>query len=157
MHLNQERLRQKGWSEREIKHAHTILKQAERKTHAHHHLLGEAVFWGVLFLAVLGTVAVSGVWLIPLLTLNTPSVLFPIIIIVGIAFGLLFSVVIKDLDHLTTKHHAIIMITVPITGIISFFTITTMLGGHRGPGILIGLAYTVAFLSPYLFHTMTKG
>ncbi|MBN1275412.1 hypothetical protein JXA12_03910 [Candidatus Woesearchaeota archaeon] len=157
MYINAERLREKGWSEAEIKHAQRIVNKAKRHKHPHHHLLDEAIYWGVLFLAI-GTIIANTYWVIPLFFFSKSTVLYPVIIIMALAYGTLFSHVIKDLEHLERHHHIIFSAAIPITSITSFFLILTRMKDLEAvSGIKHGIAltaviFTIFFILPYLYE-----
>ena len=154
MELHKEQLRAKGWSEEEIKHTHKILKKVKRTKHPHRHLLNDALFWALLLLSMFAAAAIA-YWLIPIMTMLQASVVYPVVFIVGITFGLLFAIVIHDIEHLEKHHHLIVHLLAPIAAIISFFfviTRTNSFGGEQHSAILVGLTYTIGFLAPYTYH-----
>lgn len=161
MDINAERLREKGWSEAEIKHAQKIVSKAKRHKHPHQDLLNETIFWGMLTLAA-GTMVAVTYWIIPLFIFSSSSILYPIIIIIGLTFGVLISHVLKDLDHLKLHHHVILIATLPITGIISFLGIlgkiddAVLLGGTVHNVLLSSIIFIISFLLPYFYHLHHK-
>lgn len=160
MELHPERLKEKGWSKEEIAQTQKILGKIKKRRHPHHKLLGESVFWGLLFL-VIGTIIAVSYWIAPLFIYSQSIILYPILIIVGLTFGMLFSHIIKDLDHLQVHHHIIIHITLPATAIISFVTIlgrinaTALQGVPRG-SFLASVTFIISYFVPYLYHLHTK-
>jgi len=101
--------------------------------------------------------------LIPfLLTLNE-ILLYLVIVIMGLAFGLFFEIIIRDIENLEKKKHIIISILIPSIALISFFVITivannlkTLLGittiAHEP--LLVGTTYAVAFILPYSVYQL---
>lgn len=161
MDINAERLREKGWSEAEIQHAQKIVSRAKRHKHPHQDVLNETIFWGMLILAGSTMVAVT-YWILPLFIISTDSILYPILIIIGLSFGMLINHVIKDLDHLKLHHHIILSATLPIIGLVSFLSVlgriddATALGGNTHSALLSSIVFIVSFLLPYFYHLLQK-
>jgi len=101
--------------------------------------------------------------LIPfLLTLNE-VMLYVVIVIMGLAFGLFFEILVRDIEKLDKKHHIIISILIPSIALISFFVITivannikTMFGikGITHEPLVVGATYAVAFILPYSVYQL---
>ncbi|MFP4523982.1 MAG: hypothetical protein ACLFO2_01515 [Candidatus Woesearchaeota archaeon] len=161
MNVDAARLREKGWSEAEISHAKKVMGKVKRRKHPHTKALDEALFWGLLMLSVFAMASVAYL-IIPLFMFAKSIVLYPTLVGLGIGLGLLFRVVIKDLDHLKTHHHATLTIVTPVTGIAIFiamlgkFTDATALGGVHHSPLLVGLTFAAAFMAPYAYHLLTK-
>ena len=156
MEIDKDKLRAKGWSEEEIKHAHKVISKAKRAKHPHRHALQETVFWALIIASSFAAAAIA-YWFIPILTLFKDSVVYPFTIIIGLAFGLLFSHVMHELEHLERHHHLIIHTIIPLSAIVSFLLVigrTNNFGAEVHNGILIGCTYALSFLSPYIYHTI---
>ncbi|MBD3209453.1 hypothetical protein GF367_03465 [Candidatus Woesearchaeota archaeon] len=161
MRVDAERLREKGWSEAEITHAQGIVTKAKKRRYQHRNALDEAVYWGLLVLSA-GTMVAVAYWIIPLFIFASSKVLYPLLILIGLSFGMLFTVIIKDLDHLKTHHHIILVLIVPITGKISFLALlgsisnAESIGGIAHSPVVAGAAFIISFLAPYLFHLLAR-
>ena len=77
----------------------------------------------------------------------------------GIAFGLLFELLIRTNEHLETKHHIFLSIIIPINAVINIIVI--ILFSNRLEGainiqnpVLIGVVYAVAFILPYSIYQL---
>lgn len=158
MKITKERLATKGWSDEEINKTIKILEKAKQKKHPHIVLLDKAVFWIALFLIVFGNFAFS-TFLIPILvTFNNFSLYF-IILLLSAAFGVIISIVIKDIEDLQQHHHLVLFLVVPIVGIINFLIVVNKannnpladaLQTYHNP-IIVGLVYLVGFMIPYTY------
>ena len=160
MNINPERLKEKGWSEKEIKHTQKILHKIKRRKHPHHNLLNESIFWGLLFLVISTIIGVS-YWISPLFVYSKNSILYSILIIIGLSFGVLFSHIIKDLDHLKAHHHIIISVSLPASGILGFLTILGRINITEAQGIprgalLSSIIFIISYLTPYFYHLYNK-
>ncbi len=165
MKITKERLQEKGWSEEEIEKTMKILHHAKSNPHPHIHKLNKAVYWIAFSLTIIGNIAFS-LFLLPLLLTTSGLTLFFIILVVAFSFGVLMSVIIKDLEDLQRHHHLAMFLSIPIVGIINFVVIVAMANKitalanakvagefftmHQNPYI-IGLIYLVGFLIPYIY------
>lgn len=153
MHLQKEHLRNKGWSETEIKHTHTLIKKFKRVNNPK--FLEESLYWLLFFLMCATTVAIS-VWIIPLFALAESSSLYFALIIIALAFGATFSIVIKDLETLQKHHHLLLSFTIPVIAFLSFFIVTSQtaafMDGVKHNALLISFTFTFFFMLPYAMY-----
>lgn len=158
MKITKERLSVKGWSDKEINKAISILEKAKKKRHKNLVLLDEAVKWISLLLVIFGNFAFS-MFLIPILVTFPSLSLYFIIFLLSASFGVFMSILIKDLDDLDKKHHLSILLLVPVTGLLNFFIVVSMANEDPITGILqnyhnptiVGVAYLIGFFIPYVF------
>ena len=161
MKIKPEELKKKGWSEHEIKHATKALEKTKKYRHAHHNLLNETLFWAILALSIFAIAALT-YWVTPIFIYAKNTYLLPILFIIGISFGLIFQVIIKDLENLQVHHHTSILVLVPITGIISgvaiFGSITQpeIIGGIKHNPYVASIVFSASFLLPYIYHLVQK-
>lgn len=157
MHVNQEYLKKRGWSDAEIAHTTKIVDRIARHKHPHHDLLGETVFWTILFLAIATMIAVT-YWIVPLFIALANNTFYPLLLIIGLAFGLLYNAVIKDMEHLKVHHHVLLIAAIPITTIISFTLILSRVNNlytaHNT--IIAGAVFAISFLAPYLLQQFIR-
>lgn len=158
MKITRERLEKKGWSDEEIEKALTIIQSAEEKKHPHIKLLDKSIYWIGLLLIIFGNIAFS-IFLMPLLVTIEGLSLYIIIILLAGTFGVLMSILIKDIENLEKHHHLALLFVVPIVGLINFGIvvnianhdkIATLLEVHHNP-FIIGLVYLAGFLLPYTY------
>ena len=103
--------------------------------------------------------------LIPFLLALRDMLLYTIIITLGVAFGLLFDLLIRDIDTLGSKHYIIAGLFIPCLAIINVFymagfTNTLTASFHLKnihPPLLVGAVYTIAFITPYIVSHFTEG
>lgn len=156
-----QRLRDKGWSEKEIEKAVGIMSKERKGLIA---ALDKAIYWIVLIVMVLGSFLVSVV-LIPILIVLNSFQLYLIITLIAFAFGLLFTLLIKEIDNLQTKHLILAGAFIPSVAVINAFIITTLANilipvmqvknALQNP-FLVGITYGLAFTVPYLFSRSIK-
>lgn len=154
MEVHREHLLAKGWSEEEIKHARKILAKAKRTPHPHQHMHAEVTFWALLLLAAFTATAIA-YWLIPIITILPDVAVYPLLLIISVPFGLHFTIVLHDLEHLTTRHHILMHVCIPLAAIISFLAVvsrTNSFGKELHSGLLTGAVYALGFLAPYTYH-----
>ncbi|RMF06790.1 hypothetical protein D6764_01420 [Candidatus Woesearchaeota archaeon] len=155
----QDRLRKKGWSEEEIEKAVRIMKEAEDADKPSLiKLVDKALYWAALFLALLGNFVVSVV-LIPFLLALTHYQLYVSIIVIATSFGMLFMLLIKDIDNLTPTHYIVAGAFLPAVAAINAVIITKIanmlipimrINNTEKNPYVIGIIYGVCFLIPYL-------
>ena len=75
------------------------------------------------------------------------------------AFGVIFSIVIKDMEDLQRHHHFIMFFIVSVVAIINFLIVVNKtnnnpladaLQTHHNP-LIIGMVYLTGFLIPYVY------
>lgn len=151
------RLEKRGWGGREISKAVGIIQDAKKNKTEENKFLEKRVYWILLITIIAGNFAVSAA-LIPILLALNGLILYFIIAVLGIFFGLLFELVIRTIEHLERKHHLILAALIPLIAMGSGFLITRTsnelvskfgLGNPHLP-ILVGLTYAVSFTLPYL-------
>lgn len=158
------RLKKRGWSEQEIAKAKEIIK-ARRKHDKSASIVhaNRLLFWTAFIVIIIGNLLIS-IFIVPfLIMLNKPGVNL-IIVVLGIAFGLLFNFIITDIEYLTKKHHYTAGIIIPIIAIINFFLITRfankfseLLGiGIRQDPYTISIVYVIAFIAPFVIDRLLK-
>ncbi|MBC8495725.1 hypothetical protein H8D36_06230 [archaeon] len=163
MEITKERLAAKGWSKEEINKTMFILDKAEKKKKPHIKVLDRIVYWIALVLVIFGNFAFS-TFLIPLLVTIKGFSLYIVILLLAAAFGVVMSVLVKDLENLQKTHHLLLLLIVPIVGLINFFVVVNMtnnnplasaLNTHHNP-ILTGVVYLIGFLIPYTYLVFKK-
>jgi len=142
------------WTKKDIKKAVKILSDAKKKKSGFVKSLDKVIYWFSLVVAVIGNLLVA-VGIAPvLITFNSPYT-YPIIAVIALSFGLLFELVIRDIEHLERGHHVVISLIIPFFAVISFFIIVLITNNlkivSRFDPVIMGLTYAVAFLFPYLY------
>ena len=159
MHDIKKRLVEKGWSKKDINKTLKILEKA--KKHPKIKILDKSVYWISLIVAIIGNIIIS-ISLIPFLLALRNFQLYLVIITMGIAFGLLFELLIRTIENLETKHHLFLSIIIPIIAVINIVVIVIFsnrleeainIQNPQNPG-LIGVIYAVAFMLPYSIYQL---
>lgn len=159
-----ESLESKGWSSAEIQRASRIITEAKERKPSRIILLDSVIYWAALIIAILGNMVISIV-LIPFLLALRDLLLYIIIVTLGLAFGLLFDLLIRDIDNLGKHHYIIAGLFIPSLAIINVvymanFANTLTASIHLKnihPPLLVGAVYTIAFIVPYLFSHIMEG
>lgn len=155
MRLNPALLKSKGWDQSEIEHASKVIDAAETRKHTSLVLLDHSVYWILLFIVLLGNAA-AALFLLPIAAFLPGSVVYFIVGILGVCFGSLFTLIIRDIEKAKKTHHVLAGIIIPLIGILTFITMmeTANTQGIRiatHSTIGVSLMYVALFLLPYLF------
>ncbi|MBS3098367.1 hypothetical protein J4209_06250 [Candidatus Woesearchaeota archaeon] len=152
------------WNKKEIDKAARIISRAKEKKTKTIKFLDSIVYWIVLVIGVIGNLIIS-ITLIPiLLTLNSIALYF-IIIIIGLSFGLLFEILVRDIENIEKKHHLIISTIIPLFAIINFVVVTIiagkleinfMINNVKHMPFLVALVYSLSFIVPYIVYHFIK-
>jgi FtsH-binding integral membrane protein len=161
MRLHSKRLHSKGWSDKEIRHAQAALERAEARKHPAYSFLEVAVFWGLLFLTVVGIFVVSVVIVPALLVLDTAMVAF-ILALLGLCLGSLFALLIQDIEWTERKHHVFNLVVLAAVAVVNIWVVVAKVNGlsealalgNPHPPLLLGALFAIALLVPYLFHLL---
>ncbi|MBU0471868.1 MAG: hypothetical protein KKF89_01615 [Nanoarchaeota archaeon] len=148
----------KGWSDEEINKTMKILELAKKKKHPKIFMLDKLVYWIALVLIIFGNFAFS-TFIIPLLVIINNLTLYLIILLLASSFGIIMSVLVRDIDFLEIKHHLILYLLVAIVGLINFLVVVNIsnnnpladsLNTYHNP-IIVGLIYLIGFFIPFTY------
>lgn len=154
-------LKEKGWNDREIKRAETILEKSEK----HELFYSKMVFWTTLVVIIFGNLLVSIV-LIPFVLLLNRSLVYVIVAILAACIGFLYNFLINDIGHLERKHHLLAGIILPVLAIgnmILMVMASNKFLDRVEPGTLhynfwtVSAIFVIAFILPYLLDRIRLG
>lgn len=117
--------------------------------------LHEALYY-LMLIAVMIFISGALFLISPLLFFDNVLYMYLILIIIGIALGYFLKGLLHDLDELTHKHHAGLILVVLIVSTLNFialilsFTILTEKTIYLA--ILSATVFTISFLIPYIHH-----
>ncbi|MFA5796645.1 MAG: hypothetical protein WC916_01245 [Candidatus Woesearchaeota archaeon] len=163
MNINKIDLLKKGWSADEINHASKIIADAENSKHIGIKYLDKSLFRALLFLLVIINI-VTAIFLFPFIFIVKGEFVTILIALIGFIFGVLFTILIADIDRFDHTHHRTFIATFIISGIINLgiiikvaqaVSIDKNIPAIHSPYILGG-AYLVAFLIPYFMYLLLK-
>lgn len=156
----QEKLTEKGWSKEEIEKARTIMESPpEQGRVIFTKKMNPVLYWMTLIVAIVGNMIISVILIPFLIAVQNAIALYSIIVLLGLAFGFLFNVLLIDIEHIDPKHHVIAGVFIPIIALINIFivvnitnTIDQAIFGMQiqGNSFIIGILYVAAFIGPYL-------
>lgn len=162
MKLREENLKEKGWSEEEIEHAREILLKAEEQRHPKKIALEKALYWVMLLIIIVGTIL--GAWVVePLLLVTTPTQGLIGVIIFGLLFGSLVTILFRDIEQLEIHHHIIVSLIIPLTAIITSIILVKQATriavalelSTTHNALLLGLAYSISAILPYIIYIVS--
>ena len=154
-----ERLEKRGWSKKEIIKAVNIIKKAKQNKPKDIIFFDKRIYWILLVVIIAANFAIS-VALIPILMTLRGVLLYFIIIVLGLIFGLLFELVIRSIEHLEKEHHLFLAVIIPLIALANVFIIskisnyltrTLNLANSQNP-IVIALIYAASFVLPYIVY-----
>ncbi len=157
-------LKEKGWSEGEIKRVSRILEGAPEKKSPAILLIDKVAYWSGLFIAIIGNFAIS-VLLIPFLILMKSFYLYLALVFLGVVFGWVFSLLIRDIEAIKAGQHIIAWIFIPAIAIINIYVVTnisnhiaTLMEIATGIHIasMVSVVYVVSFMFPYAVSKVIK-
>lgn len=149
-----------GWSKEEVDRAIGIVTDAEkRKKYAQFKESANRILYWMIILVLTVINFVISVLLIPFLIALKGFSLYLIVAALGFIFGLIFNLLLLDLEHLEKKHHIFATIFIPLVSIINIFIIVNIsnrIDEMLGIGIYhypftISSIYVIFFIIPYLF------
>lgn len=153
--INKARLEEKGWTDKEIKHASHILERAE----LHDLFFSKIVFWSALLVIIFANLVVSLV-LIPFLIAFNQIVLYSIVILLGLVIGFLYNFLITDIGYLEKKHHLLAGILLPVLALANmvimviisnkFISDLKIVVNEQHNPLLIAVVFAGAFILPYV-------
>ena len=158
-----ENLRKKGWSNEEIEKTIDIM-DSEEKQQKHVQMkkdMNKVIYWTVLLVLTIGNFLIS-IIMIPFLLLLETYQVEVIVITIGLVFGLLFNLIIRDIEHIEPKHHLGAAVFIPALAIINIFVMVSVansfsarlsLETSKNP-VVVSLFYIGAFILPYVLSSL---
>lgn len=154
----EERMREKGWTEEEIKHAMEIMYSEDKKGRPIilQKNMNPILYWLSLIIAIIGNLFIS-VILIPFLIVLSSYHLYFVIAVLAVTFGTIFNFLINAIEHIEPAHHIIAWAFIPAIAVINIFIIVNVaneLGSvfqspiHQNP-VLVSIIYVAAFMLPF--------
>lgn len=156
-----QRLRDKGWSEEEIQKTMNILYSEEKKIKHFAFQKGAhpILYWLGLIIAIIGNFVLAVVF-IPFMMFLSSIQLYFILAIVAFIFGSVFNVIIKDIEHIDTKHHIIAGAFIPAIALVTVFVMTAVsnkvssfiMSPNPHNPLIVSIIYLVFFSAPYAIY-----
>jgi hypothetical protein len=153
-------LAKKGWGALEVKKTTDILAHAEATKNPSIRFLEQLAYWTALLIAILGNFILSVVT-VPFLLVLKGFGLYLTIFLVGIGFGLLFSILLKSLENLGSGQHIIAGAFIPALALINIaliahfsnkLEILLQLTTPPHSPTLVSITYVTAFVLPFLLQ-----
>ena len=159
MHNLRRRLEKRGWTAKEIDKAVRIINDAKREKTKDARFLEKRIYWMLLAIITIANFAIA-VSLMPILVALNGVFLYVVIVTMGGIFGMLFELVIRGIEHLQKKHHALLAFLVPIIALCNIWIIFNisndiglMLGLRNVHNIvLVSIVYAASFTLPYIVY-----
>lgn len=158
-----QRLLEKGWSEDEIRKTMDILYDEEKqvKHTAFRSAAHPILYWVGLVVAIIGNLLLA-VTLVPFLMILNSLQLYVILGIVGLVFGGMFNVILKDIEHVDESHHVVAGVFIPAIALITIYMMVSVSNRFneviQNPNphseITLSIIYLVCFSAPYFFYKM---
>lgn len=153
-----EKLSNKGWNKREIEKTVATLQQAHKKKTNWILWLDELLIWLSIIIAIIGNFVLS-VILVPFLLIMTGITLYVTIMILAIAFGIIFTLLLRAVERMEIQRHILTGVFIPVIGLINIYIIARLSNqlitqlqlktAEHNPA-LVSMVYIFAFLLPYL-------
>lgn len=140
--MNQNRLREKGWSEEEIQH----LNQ-------HYSPKKEATVITIFSLLMLLFALIAVPYAYAILSQIIPSaLLYTVLLFVASGLGAVFGMLLIDVDRLLHHHHIALAIIIPLISVTSMFVSMKNLyfGVFSHNAYIASTIYAIGFVIPYL-------
>jgi len=102
--------------------------------------------------------------LIPFLLALSPVPLYFIVMLLGGLMGIIFNHLIKDIEHIETKHHLFAVFFIPVIGVIDLFIVVNLankiakvllIKAHTD-ALSVSLVFVASFLFPYIVSAGKK-
>ena len=153
------RLEKKGWSKKEIENAVDIIKNTKENKPKDVKSLDKRIYWILLIVIITANFAIS-IALIPVLIALRGTLLYSILVLLGIVFGLLFEIVIRSIEHLEKRHHIFLAILIPLIALVNIFIISNFSNrltkvlnlANIQNSMIIALVYAASFVLPYVVY-----
>ncbi|MBS3106572.1 hypothetical protein J4419_02825 [Candidatus Woesearchaeota archaeon] len=150
------------WSQKEVEKAAKIVARAEKKKSGSLRLLDETVHWLLLLVVLLGNLILAG--FLVLVSDILDAFFLTTVLILGLAFGWLVEMPLRDLEKLDKHKHFLSRVLLPLLALVNVYLIIGLkrmaeisLGKTlEFNALLAGIVYGVAFLMPHLWYHLKK-
>lgn len=123
----------------------------------------EILYWMTLLVIIISTLILS-IILIPLILVLEPIPLYALVLLLGITFGSVFALLIRDIKGLKMHHHILALLFLPSLSIINLLVVVTLATKAAAmltiplavDPIIIAVVYCCALLLPYLLTKNKK-
>lgn len=156
-------LSEKGWSHDDIQKTLRMSERGETKKTGGLRFLESLLFFVALLVFVLGNFVLSVV-LVPFLILIKGVWLYLTVALFGLAFGVLFTLVLTYIEKLSPREHVIAGLFIPAIALINMYLITyfsnqlevlLQLPIIPHSPVFVSMAYAAAFICPFLAEHYT--
>ena len=153
-----ESLLEKGWKKEEVEKALKTMYTEEPKKKEFPEHANKILYWSTLILAIIGNFIISLV-LVPFLLVMPSIALYFIIAIIGLTFGSLFNMLVRDLEAIDPRHHVIAGVFLPSFSLINIITVVNFANKFNSAlnispffqnPIIVSAVYVICFMLPYL-------
>ena len=155
------RLLERGWTEKEIEKTMGLLYSEEKreKQVGFVKVSHPIIYWVGLVVAIIGNLLLA-VTLIPFLMILTSIQLYIILGVVGIVFGGLFNVILRDIEHVDESHHIVAGIFIPAIALITVYIMASVANRFNDiiqnpnphSAVILSIIYLLCFSAPYIFY-----
>jgi hypothetical protein len=138
-----------------------VLTSHKEKHIAYAKSMNRVHFWITLLILTICSFMIT-IILVPFLLVLPNSLIYITVVLLGFLFGLIFTFIVLDLEHLEKHHHIFAGFYIPLVALINMLmlvALTKKIGAvlkitvlARDP-LLISLFYVVSFILPYLFYS----
>ena len=125
-HRIKKRMKENNWEDNYIEKTLEILHIAENKKRPFLKWLDKTLIWFALLLSLIGNFIVSLV-LGPMILILPLWVIIVMSIVLGICFGSLVDVLIRDIEHVTHHHYILAGIALPLIAVFNVIFVTKSL------------------------------
>jgi len=155
------KLKEKGWTDENIAELNSMIKEGQKFKSKKILFLDSIIYWVVLFAALIGNFVIS-IILIPFMLALQGIRLYVIIFVIGIAFGALFDLLIRNIERIQKKDIIIAGLFLPALALINVslmvkfanFIQEILKVGIKHDPIIISIVYVIGFVLPYMLKSL---
>jgi hypothetical protein len=152
------RLEARGWTENDIRRIEESFNRAEMKKSPALKIADKLMFWLFILIITIGNFLLA-MALIPILLSFSKGVVYLLLSLISVLFGVIFSILIHSFEFSRKKQYFSLITTIFFSVIFLLFVnnfamhISNFVYKNRNPIFLI-FAYLTAFITPYfIYHT----
>jgi len=148
-------MRDRGWDDKELDYARHVMSSAHTQRTSFLRFFDSSLLWAFLIIVAIGNILAIAT-IMPLLILFSNQAIYGILILIGVCFGLLVELILRDIEHLFSGHHLFIMyVLIPFIAASGGLIVLTYAQLHlpnvflleRNP-LKMSIVYTIFFIAP---------
>lgn len=156
-----QKLKERGWDPNEIESTldRIYSEESQKKHEIYKQKINPIIYWTVLLVSIIANFVFS-VAMVPFFMVLTSIQLYVVLGATGLVVGMIFNLLIRELENVDYKHHIMGGVILPVIAEVTIvvmvrlansFSVAIESGIHQSQ-LIISIVYVISFMTPYLIY-----